>query len=77
MDLLTVREIARLQGFEDDFAFYGSERSQRIEVLRAIPPIIAQRVAKTIQRAIDGTRVVRVSGVNEVRSANKRPRLDN
>jgi site-specific DNA-cytosine methylase len=76
-DYLTVREIARLQGFEDDFIFYGSESSQRMDVLRGIPPTIAQHVARAIRQAIDGMRVITVSRGNEVRIANKRPRLDN
>jgi hypothetical protein len=47
-----------------------------MEVLSAISPIIAQRVATTIQKAIAGTRVVRVGGGGEALSPNKRPRLD-
>jgi hypothetical protein len=48
-----------------------------MEVLRAIPPIIAQRVAKIIQKSIDSMKPVRVNGFSYVQPVNKRPRLDN
>jgi site-specific DNA-cytosine methylase len=76
MDLLTVREIARLQGYEDGFAFYGSESSQRIHALSAIPPIIAQNVAQAIRQAVNGMRVVTASKGNKAGSTSKRPRLE-
>lgn len=51
-DLLTVRELARLQGFSDDFVFYGTEDQQREQMLRAIPPAVMQRAAKCIEQML-------------------------
>lgn len=44
-DLLTVRELARLQGFPDDFVFYGSKERQYEQVLEAFPPPVAKAIA--------------------------------
>ena len=54
-DLLTVRELARLQGFDDDFVFYHSRETQYTDVLSAVPPVVAQRVAEAIRDVIRRT----------------------
>ena len=75
---MTVREIARLQGFRDDFVFYNSERSQYEDVLKALPPIVAKRVAETILRVILSSRVMRLEDdPGESLRANKRARVEN
>ncbi|KAH8881902.1 hypothetical protein GQ53DRAFT_466138 [Thozetella sp. PMI_491] len=51
-DLLTVRELARLQGFEDDHLFYGSQQAQVQDVLAAHPPAIARAIATAIQSVV-------------------------
>ncbi|OJJ32881.1 hypothetical protein ASPWEDRAFT_42920 [Aspergillus wentii DTO 134E9] len=50
--LLTVRELARIQGFDDDFVFYGTIERQYEEVMQAFPPTIAKRLADTILDSI-------------------------
>jgi len=52
--VLTVREVARLQGFPDWFRFFGSQETQRRHVGNAVPPLLAQAVASTLLPLIDG-----------------------
>ena len=51
-DDLTVRELARLQGFPDDFVFYGSDAENYSQVHEAFPPPIAKMLANSITRNI-------------------------
>lgn len=51
-DLLTVRELSRIQGIPDDFEFYGSESCQYRQVIDAIPLPIATKVANAIVKVI-------------------------
>ena len=44
---LTVREVARLQGFPDWFRFVGRQTDQRRHVGNAVPPPLSQRIAET------------------------------
>ncbi len=45
---LTVRELARIQTFPDDFQFLGNRISQQLQVGNAVPPNLARAVAKEI-----------------------------
>jgi len=49
---LTVRELAKLQSFPDDFIFLGSTISQQQQVGNAVPPLLAQSVARTIKQQL-------------------------
>ena len=49
----TVREVARLQTFEDDFIFYGNVSSQYKQVGNAVPPRIARKIAHKIKELLD------------------------
>jgi DNA (cytosine-5)-methyltransferase 1 len=42
---ITVREAARLQGFDDDFNFLGTQSDQYRMIGNAVPPIFSQKIA--------------------------------
>jgi len=44
---ITVREAARIQSFDDDFEFLGSQGDQYKMVGNAVPPLFAEQVAET------------------------------
>ena len=49
----TIREIARIQTFPDDFRFIGIKTSQLKQVGNAVPPLLAQAVAKSVIIALE------------------------
>jgi hypothetical protein len=73
-DLLTVREIARLQGFRDDFIFHGTKMAQYNDVLTAQPPAIAKAIANVISDAISISRKREIADFVDNTRANKRTR---
>jgi len=49
----SVRESARIQSFPDEFVFIGSKTSQYKQVGNAVPPLLAEEIAKQIKDYID------------------------
>lgn len=50
---LSTREGARLQGFPDDYTFYGSKTSKNLQIGNAVPPIFGEIIAKEIIKSIN------------------------
>ena len=50
---ITVREAARLQSFDDDFDFYGSQGNAYQMIGNAVPPQLAKRVAFALSDLIE------------------------
>jgi DNA (cytosine-5)-methyltransferase 1 len=46
---LTLRELARLQTFPDDFIFFGSRHQIRAQIGEAVPPLAAKRIAEVVK----------------------------
>lgn len=44
----SVREAARIQGFADDFIFFGTFKDQYTQIGNAVPPLLARRIAEQI-----------------------------
>ena len=52
--LLTVREMALLQGFPADYQFLGSLSFKYRQIGDAVPPMVAEQIARAILSDIDG-----------------------
>lgn len=62
MPRLTVRMVARLQGFPDNWQFSGGKTASYRQVGNAFPPPFAQAVAENLKAALTVSRLVRVAG---------------
>ena len=53
---LTTREGARLQGFPDDYRFFGSRGERNLQVGNAVPPLLSIPLAKSILTAFQNAK---------------------
>jgi DNA (cytosine-5)-methyltransferase 1 len=49
---ISVREAARAQSFHDEYVFCGSPSDQWIQVGNAVPPVLAEAIARSFARAL-------------------------
>jgi DNA (cytosine-5)-methyltransferase 1 len=50
---LSFREAARVQSFRDDFVFCGSPSDQWVQLGNAVPPVLAEAIARSFHRALE------------------------
>lgn len=63
MPRLTVRMVARLQGFPDEWQFSGRKTAAYRQVGNAFPPPVARAVAEKIQYCLSARRSVQVAKI--------------
>jgi DNA (cytosine-5)-methyltransferase 1 len=62
MPKLTVRMVARLQGFPDDWEFSGKKTASYRQIGNAFPPPFAKAVAECIKACLSTRRLIKVTG---------------
>lgn len=50
--VITVREMARLQSFPDDFIFKGAKGKQMVQIGNAVPPLLAKAIALAVRKTL-------------------------
>lgn len=50
---LTLREGARIQGFPDDFRFFGTRHDARLQIGNAVPPPVAKAAGEAVARVLN------------------------
>lgn len=50
---MSIREGARLQGFPDDYQFFGSDGMKRLEIGNAVPPLLSVAIAGKMLQAFN------------------------
>ena len=50
---ISLREAARVQSFHDGYIFCGSPSDQWIQLGNAVPPVLAEAIARSFRRALE------------------------
>jgi DNA (cytosine-5)-methyltransferase 1 len=58
--VITVREAARLQSFDDSFLFYGSKSDQHQQLANAVPPLLGYVLANHIKKFLQKTERLKI-----------------
>lgn len=53
---ISLREAARVQSFHDGYVFCGSPSDQWVQLGNAVPPVLAEAIARSFRRALDRSR---------------------
>jgi DNA (cytosine-5)-methyltransferase 1 len=70
---ISVREAARIQGFEDQYVFCGPRSTQPLQVANAVPPPLAMAVAGHMRQLIDEDRSGPSGVAKQLRTLASRP----
>ena len=62
MPRLTVRMVARIQGFPDDWQFTGGKTQSYRQVGNAFPPPFANAVAESLKACLSASRIAKLAG---------------
>lgn len=54
---LTCRELARIQTFPDSFIFYGNSGQIQQQIGNAVPPLLAEKIARQAREVLDNEQV--------------------
>ena len=50
---ISLREAARVQSFHDGYIFCGSPSDQWVQLGNAVPPVLAEAIARSFRRALE------------------------
>jgi DNA (cytosine-5)-methyltransferase 1 len=49
---MTPKELGQIQGFPADYAWQGTEKAQIAQIGNAVPPPLAERIARSLDRVV-------------------------